>query len=301
LSPATGWTWGGGKLEWTGSRSLANDDALEWRFSLQGGAPVRDATVPDQLTWDQRNGDVRSASWQAQPGAWRAVVGPATGGLQGFDTAAGDHSTNLNASYQGEPLRGSQGYTVSTASVVAASASDIARGAAESWLTRDNATVAPGGRVTFTWNASRVVDELGVQVASFKCYTSTAGAWQLVGSENGCTSGPGLAWQFRHEAPAVSLRVYHPIPANGTAPALEGQMTGLAASGSASYDVPTGGLLGTHVVELRAEFRLHDTGSGQATQMVHLLTTYDVAPDGVTRDASPGYVVLVRAWMPEWS
>jgi hypothetical protein len=228
------------------------------------------------------------------------VMQPANGTVQGFPGTAGAQRAWLNTTDLRDTMTGDLLYTVTTANVVQASASDLARGVAESWVRGDNATVAPGGRVTFTWNVSRVMDELGVQVSQFKCYTTTNGAWTTTATESACTSGSGLSWQFLHEAPSVSLRVYHPSPAGSAGPALEGQVTGLAAQGSASYDVPAASLFGTHLVELRAEFRAHDTGGSTATQRVSLLTTYDVAPDGRSLDAAPGYVMLVQAWMPEW-
>jgi hypothetical protein len=301
LSPGSGWTVSGDQLEWAGSLDLANDGAQEFLFQMRAGAPARPANAGLQgLGLDLEDGLTRSAPWQSQAGLFVDRVAARNASAQGFVETAGTNEARLNGTHDGGSLSGKLAYDTVSNTVVQAAASDLARGLAESWVSTTAPSAPLGGTVSWDWDLSRVVEELGVQALGFKCYTGTGGDSQGVATESDCVPpGPGLAWQFRHEAPTVSLHILHPSPPGAGGPAEAAVLTGLAEQGTATWTVPDGSLLGTHPFELRAEFRAHDDAK-QLTQRVSLLGSFDVVPLSGTGGTAPAYWLLVQAWLPDW-
>lgn len=303
VQPATGWTVGSDALTWTGSLALARDTLREFRATVRATAPPDpDSAMVGGVRLDVRNGFEPWAFRAAEPGRWALLLAPTAGGALGFQATAGAHSLQLNATHRGEAMGGNVSYTTVATNVVQAAASDLARGLGEGWLRLDQAAAPLLGQVTARWDLDRLREELvGGPADSFKCYTATTGAWAWRADRADCLANGGLDWQLRDEAPRVNLTVHHPSPAeNGSIGAAQRTITGLAVAGSATAEVPADAMLGTHLVELRADFTLEGPGGAEALQSVRLLATFDVHRPGGTVVERPLYDVIVQAWLEDW-
>lgn len=303
VEPASGWTFAGGELAWAGSLALASDQALAFRFQAKADAPAEeDAASVAGVRADLRNGQAVWTRWARDAGVLGFRLPPRNASAQGFVETAGAAWATLNATHRGAAMTGRADYETVATNVVKASASDLARGLDESWLVLDAAAAPLGGSLDVRWDLDRLREELvGAAADTFKCYTSAAGAWAWRADRADCLANGGLDWQLVDEAPSVSLRVHHPAPAaDGAVGAEERAVTGLATEGTRALGVPTTALLGTHVVELRADFRLEGPSGGAQTQTVRLLGAFDVHRPGEAAPSRPLYDAVVQAWMPDW-
>lgn len=300
-APASGWVRTGDVLEWTGSRTLARDDALEFRFQLKAHAPATTPADPEALGLDLRNGHT-PGSWRlSDAGVFSARIGPRNATVQGYVSDVGDWTADANLTHQGTLLLGTLAYEATDLDLVQGSASDVGRGRDEGWLAVDTANAPLGGGVTVRWDVRRVAEELGLLASqSFKCYTSTSGASAWVADRAACDArGDELAWQFRKQAPNVTLRAHHPSPSDKAWP-LESQQVGLPLDGSLELRVNATSLLGTHAVELRAEMPMDGPGGQERTQRVSLLGSFEVRRAGMAEPLAPLYHVVLQAWLPDW-
>lgn len=303
VEPASGWVSGADSLTWSGSLALANDTLREFRFNLRADALVSEDSVAVRgFRADLQNGFTPWTWWARTPGEY-ALRMAGNASLQGFVETVGTHEARLNATHRGAPMKGNATYETVDTNVIQASASDLARGLDESSLLLTAARAPLGGSVTATWDLDRLREELvGGPSDPFKCYTSTSGAWAWRADRADCLANGGLDWQFRDEAPTVNLTVLHPSPAaEGAVGAVQKTTTGLAVAGSTSLAVPVDAMLGTHAVELRADFRLEGPAGAEMVQTVRLLGAFDVHRPGGATPVRPLYDVIIQAWLEDWT
>lgn len=302
VEPASGWASVTNGAQWTGSIALDADEVQDFRVRVKAHAPPdAPGMLVSGLRLDARNGYTTWVAQQPAPGHVALWLAPRAGGLQGYPETAGAHDLWLNATHRGTAMKGNATATTVATNVVQATAGDTARGRLESWFALDAAQAPLGGTIAARWDLDRLREELvGGPASTFKCYTSTAGAWAWRTDRADCLANGGLDWQFLDEAPRVNLTIHPPAPAGaGTVGAGGATLTTLGVAGTATAAVPSDAMLGTHVVELSADFTLRGPAS-EAVQTVRFLQSFDVHRPGGDVVERPLYDVVVQAWLQDW-